>query len=53
MVRSHIAKGTQTRAIKREQVPEDVVGACIFLASAESDFITGQVLAVDGGSAMN
>ena len=53
VVRTHIAKGTATRAIKREQVPEDVVGACIFLASAESDFITGQVLAVDGGSAMN
>lgn len=53
IVRTHIAKGTVTRAIKREQVPEDVVGACIFLASSESDFITGQVLAVDGGSAMN
>ena len=52
-VRAHIAKGTGTRAIKREQIPEDVVGACIFLASAESDFITGQVLTVDGGSAMN
>ena len=52
-VRTHIAMGTETRAIKREQVPEDVVGACVFLASAESDFITGQLLAVDGGSAMN
>jgi len=52
-VRDLIAQGTATRAIRREQVPEDVVGACIFLASAESDFITGQVLAVDGGSAMN
>ena len=52
-IRAHIGKGTQTRAIKREQVPEDIVGACIFLASEESDFITGQVLAVDGGSAMN
>lgn len=52
-VRGMIAKGTATRAIQREQVPEDVVGACIFLASAESDFITGQVLTVDGGSAMN
>ena len=52
-VRTHIAKGTATRAIKREQVPEDAVGACIFLASEESDFITGQVLVVDGGSAMN
>lgn len=52
-VRGLIARGTATRAIQREQVPEDVVGACIFLASGESDFITGQVLTVDGGSAMN
>ena len=52
-LRDMIAIGTATRAIKREQVPEDVVGACVFLASEESDFITGQVLAVDGGSAMN
>jgi len=52
-VRSMIAMGTATRAIKREQVPEDVVGACIFLSSEESDFVTGQVLTVDGGSAMN
>ena len=52
-IRGLIAQGTASRAIRREQVPEDVVGACIFLASAESDFITGQVIAVDGGSAMN
>ncbi len=52
-VRLQIAEGTATRAIRREEVPEDVVGACIFLASAESDFVTGQVLTVDGGSAMN
>ncbi len=29
--------------------PEDLAGATIFLASAASDFITGQVLFVDGG----
>lgn len=52
-VRGLIAGGTMTRAIKREETPEDVVGACIFLASAESDFITGQILTVDGGSAMH
>lgn len=52
-LRGLIALGTATRAIKREQLPEDVVGACVFLASEESDFITGQVLTVDGGSAMN
>ncbi len=42
----------QSRALKRLEVPEDIVGACIFLASSESDFITGQTLVVDGGSAM-
>jgi len=37
------------RAIKREQLPDDLVGSVIFLASAESDFITGQTLLIDGG----
>jgi NAD(P)-dependent dehydrogenase (short-subunit alcohol dehydrogenase family) len=40
----------QRRALKRDEVPEDLVGTLIFLASAESDFITGQTLAVDGGA---
>jgi gluconate 5-dehydrogenase len=30
-------------------MPEDVVGACVFLASAASDFITGQTIYIDGG----
>ena len=29
--------------------PEDVIGAAIFLAAAASDYVAGQVLAVDGG----
>jgi NAD(P)-dependent dehydrogenase (short-subunit alcohol dehydrogenase family) len=29
--------------------PEDIANAALFLASAESDFVTGQVIAVDGG----
>ena len=41
-----------TRALKRDETPDDLVGACVFLASADSDFITGQTLVVDGGSAM-
>jgi len=36
-------------ALGREQEPEDLVGAAVFLASADSDFITGQTLNVDGG----
>jgi NAD(P)-dependent dehydrogenase (short-subunit alcohol dehydrogenase family) len=39
-----------SRAIKRDGYPDDLIGALIFLASAESDFITGQTIAVDGGS---
>jgi NAD(P)-dependent dehydrogenase (short-subunit alcohol dehydrogenase family) len=40
----------QSRALKRDAFPEDLLGALIFLASSDSDFITGQVIAVDGGS---
>lgn len=41
-----------TRCLKREAVPEDLVGACVFLCSDESGFVTGQTLSVDGGSVM-
>jgi NAD(P)-dependent dehydrogenase (short-subunit alcohol dehydrogenase family) len=41
------------RAIKRDQFPEDLLGALIFLASPDSDFITGQTIAVDGGATNN
>lgn len=30
-------------------MPEDIIGACIFLASDASDFITGQTIFIDGG----
>jgi gluconate 5-dehydrogenase len=35
--------------LKRVGEPADLVGACVFLASAASDFITGQILYLDGG----
>ena len=41
-----------TRAIKQDETPEDLVGACLYFASADSDFVTGQTIVVDGGSAM-
>lgn len=44
---------TASRAIKREEVPEDLLGTVVFFASSDSDFITGQTLVVDGGSAMH
>jgi NAD(P)-dependent dehydrogenase (short-subunit alcohol dehydrogenase family) len=42
----------QSRAMPRRAVPGDLLGALVFLASSDSDFITGQTLAVDGGSVM-
>src|ERR1700728_2276280 len=41
------------RALKRDEYPEDLLGALVFLASADSDFITGQTVAVDGGATNN
>jgi 3-oxoacyl-[acyl-carrier protein] reductase len=38
------------RAIQRQELPEDMVGTVIFLASAGSDFITGQNIIVNGGA---
>ena len=38
------------RAIQREMLPEDVLGAMLFLASEDSDFVTGQSINVDGGA---
>ncbi len=41
------------RALRRVEKPEDLVGAILFFASADSDFVTGQTLVVDGGSSMH
>ncbi len=40
------------RIIQRPEMPEDLVGTMLFLASRDSDFITGQVIHVDGGSVL-
>jgi NAD(P)-dependent dehydrogenase (short-subunit alcohol dehydrogenase family) len=39
-----------SRSLQRDQMPEDLVGALLFLASDGASFITGQTIAVDGGS---
>jgi NAD(P)-dependent dehydrogenase (short-subunit alcohol dehydrogenase family) len=44
------AQAIQRRALKRDEHPEDLLGTLIFLCSPDSDFMTGQVLAVDGGA---
>jgi NAD(P)-dependent dehydrogenase (short-subunit alcohol dehydrogenase family) len=41
------------RAIKRTEVPRTWSAPALFLCSAESDFITGQTLVVDGGAQMH
>jgi NAD(P)-dependent dehydrogenase (short-subunit alcohol dehydrogenase family) len=42
-----------SRCIKRPETPEDLTGTIVFLSSDDSDFITGQTILVDGGSALN
>ncbi len=43
---------TAEQTFHRRGQPTDMVGAAVFLASAESDFITGQVYYIDGGTVM-
>jgi NAD(P)-dependent dehydrogenase (short-subunit alcohol dehydrogenase family) len=52
---AHVQQGERTRAtraIPRDEKPEDLVGTVSFLASDDAAFMTGQTLVVDGGSAM-
>jgi NAD(P)-dependent dehydrogenase (short-subunit alcohol dehydrogenase family) len=49
-VESSRAPAIARRAIKRDQTPADLLGALVFLASSDSDFMTGQTVAVDGGA---
>jgi NAD(P)-dependent dehydrogenase (short-subunit alcohol dehydrogenase family) len=42
----------EKRCIKRDEHPDDLIGTAVFLASKDSDFITGQTIVVDGGEVM-
>jgi NAD(P)-dependent dehydrogenase (short-subunit alcohol dehydrogenase family) len=37
------------RTLQRDQVPQDVVGAVVFLSGPHSNFVTGQTIVIDGG----
>jgi len=50
---AYVSNNIASRALKREALPDDLIGTLVFLASPESDFITGQTIVVDGGSVMH
>lgn len=49
MTPEQLADRRKRRAFHRDQYPADLVGTVIFLASEDSDFMTGQSISVDGG----
>jgi 3-oxoacyl-[acyl-carrier protein] reductase len=52
-VRERREGSVSKRCFKRIETPADIVGTALFLASADSDFMTGQLLVVEGGGVMN
>ena len=40
-------------SIARREKPDDLLGVAVFLASTDADFISGQIICVDGGTVMN
>lgn len=46
-------KNIDERAVKRDMMPADLVGAALFLCGSAAGFITGQTLVVDGGVFMH
>jgi NAD(P)-dependent dehydrogenase (short-subunit alcohol dehydrogenase family) len=43
------AASVSARTIQRDQEPEDVVGAVVYLAGPSAGFVTGQTIVIDGG----
>ena len=53
MTAEQLADRRKRRCFQRDQYPQDLVGTVIFLASNDSDFMTGQSIGVDGGMNMH
>jgi NAD(P)-dependent dehydrogenase (short-subunit alcohol dehydrogenase family) len=47
-----IAPSRAGRSIPRIETPEDLTGTMVFLASEDSNFITGQMITINGGDAL-
>jgi NAD(P)-dependent dehydrogenase (short-subunit alcohol dehydrogenase family) len=52
-VRKRREESSRQRAFQRIEVPDDITGTALFLASSDSDFMTGQLLVVDGGGILH
>lgn len=52
-VRRRREASAAARAFKRIETPEDVTGTALFLASTDSDFMTGQLLVIEGGGILH
>ena len=47
--KAFLAARRAERCLQRDQCPEDLIGAVAFLASPDADFMTGQIMNIDGG----
>lgn len=48
-----IGQAISAQSISRQEQPDDLIGVCLFLVSEGASMMTGQVLAVDGGTAVH
>lgn len=51
--KDNVAALVNQRSLKREAIPEDMVGVVLFLATSDSGFLTGQTIVADGGIVMH
>ena len=45
-----VESSRRSRALARDEVPADLEGSLVYLLSSDSDFVTGQMLVVNGGN---